>query len=354
MKKQILLFLTLLSMSFSNAQIYVYKDAAEVNKTTKTTLFQDFKKTTTVFILTNLYKKEEYESILKDSWTVTPFEVVMPQDFDLKKYINGNYSFATLDCWINKQSMVSFLHCSFDFHILNIDKITKKYNPKKDGDDELSKIVANNKIGIAHIGLAPTSELIGKGGNGGGYAWGVSFREDYKYDRSSKNLKERDEKTLAELIYEEQVFTNYNLGMLKNYFQKINEQINKEEPYSSKDGYSTAKLKDLKNEVLYLPERLKIKYNARKMTDEDWKNGEFEKMLKLYKYKYEFIKDEELDRKILAKEPFYYLLHTKLNTHKFISVVNGQTGEIVYFFHDYGASHYNLKEDDFKNLMKSI
>lgn len=354
MKKNFFLLLVLISTLHTNAQIYVYKAAAELNKSTKTTAYQDFKKTTTVFVLTNLYKKEQYESILKDSWTATPFEVVAPQDFDVKNYLNGNYSFATLNCWINEQSMVSFLHCDIDFYTLNVEKINKKYNPKKDDDKELSKIISDNKNMVAHVSLAPTSELISRGGNGGGHGWGVAFYTQYKYDTKSDNSKKKEEKSMSELIFEESVFTNYNLGLLKNYFQKINEQIFKEEPYSSEDGYSTSKMKDLKNEVLYLPERLKIRYNPRKISDEDWKKGEFEKMLKMYKYKYEFINDEDLESKILAKESFYYFIHTKLNTHKFISIVNGQTGEIIYFFHDYGASHYNLKEDDFKNLMKAI
>ena len=38
--------------------------------------FDDFKKTTTIFVLNNLYDKKQYEDMLKSFWTITPYEVV--------------------------------------------------------------------------------------------------------------------------------------------------------------------------------------------------------------------------------------------------------------------------------------
>ncbi|UOK41768.1 MULTISPECIES: hypothetical protein [Flavobacterium] len=363
MKKKILLLLTLLSMSLGYSQVSVSKKAGEKEKETENTLFKTFKNTTTVFVLSNLYEKSQYEKILKESWTVTPFEVVMPHEFNIKNYLNGNYSFAHLNGSVTEMKNVFLLKCQIEFFLPDLNKIQSKYKPEKHDDHDLYKLLSNSKLNIASISVSPNGELLGKvNGNFLGNRHDVFNLNTgrpyhitmYEYDKIFSKSKAEEDKKVEDYIYEEKVFTNYNLGMLKNYLQKVNQKISNEEPYSDNENEISAELKNLKNGVLYLPEALKIKYNPRKYKDENWKEGELEEILGLYKYKYEFISEEELDKKILANESIYYLRYAKVNSHKYINVVNGQSGEIIYRFHDSGFSQFNIKDEDFENLSKAI
>ena len=55
-----------------------------------------FKSTETIFLLSNIYEKEVYEKILKDSWDVTPYKVVDLESFEIENYLSNKYSVAQL------------------------------------------------------------------------------------------------------------------------------------------------------------------------------------------------------------------------------------------------------------------
>ncbi len=58
---------------------------------------ENFKKTKTIFVLSDIYDKPTYDSILKASWHVTPFEVVKQKDFNFNDYAGNQYSYAFID-----------------------------------------------------------------------------------------------------------------------------------------------------------------------------------------------------------------------------------------------------------------
>ncbi|HRV55265.1 MAG TPA: hypothetical protein P5264_06980, partial [Mangrovimonas sp.] len=74
-------------------------------------------------------------------------------------------------------------------------------------------------------------------------------------------------------------------------------------------------------------------------------------VLSSYDYNYKFIDNDKLDEKILSGEEFYYLKYVRVNSQKFVSIINGKTGEVVYRNYYAGtAFSYNLKSKNIKQL----
>ena len=73
--------------------------------------FDDFKNTTTIFVLNNLYDKKQYEDMLNSFWTITPYEVVSLKDFKYQDYISDKYSFSVISLG---QLILLFLFDCFD------------------------------------------------------------------------------------------------------------------------------------------------------------------------------------------------------------------------------------------------
>lgn len=152
--------------------------------------------------------------------------------------------------------------------------------------------------------------------------------------------------TLTEDMY------NYQIGYLKNYLQNINDHLaNNESTWMYDTDYDKVKIKALAKSTLYIPEYLKVK-SIWGYKDEERANPD--ELFKDYDYKYEFISDDALNSKILkgGTEDFYYLMYTKINGQKLVTVINGRTGEIIY--KDYQTMSYSLKPKDLKALSKAI
>jgi hypothetical protein len=157
---------------------------------------------------------------------------------------------------------------------------------------------------------------------------------------------------LYKKMYTEKCFTNANLGMLKNYFQQISQSLSKGDKYGLYDDFSKPEIKNLKEKVLYIPEVYKMEYNPWKATENINEDKDLKKLFEDYKYKYEFISDADLEKKILNNEEIYYLRYVSMNANKYLQVVNGKSGDPVYYF--YGVMTYNLKDDDFRGINKAI
>jgi len=72
-----------------------------------------------------------------------------------------------------------------------------------------------------------------------------------------------------------------------------------------------------------------------------------------YKYKYQIVTKEQLNRLIIETgKPLYYLTFIKDSSNKIVCVTNAQTGKTIY---SRGTSFsYNLKAGDIKDLNKEI
>lgn len=145
---------------------------------------------------------------------------------------------------------------------------------------------------------------------------------------------------------------NWGSGIMKNYIQSLMIFLNKNENHSLYSNITNVdELKNLKDQVLYIPDYILKKFN--KFSGYETKSHNESKLFKKYKYKYDVISSKELNKKIIEdKTGFYYLLYVKSSTEKYITVINSLTGEMVYS--TYSPMSYNVKSDDFDRLYKKI
>lgn len=360
MKKFNILFALLLSVWSLNSQVSVSASSKGSLDKFKPEVFNNFKKTTTLFVLSNVHDQSEYEKLLKETWTVTPYKLVSANDFDYKNYLSDKFSFAHLRASVNSESSFN-LHSLIDFYMLDMTKISPKLEKSKNDYEKFLDLVTDNKINLGCIELYANTDMLSEinknFGSGGGFALVAKNPDFYIYSNKDFPLKKKlsDYRvSMRSRIYDKNTFKNYSIGMLKNYFQKINDLLNKESFYWMYEVDNTKEVKNLKTKTLYLPDYIKANYKPGKISDENKSEKDLKELFKDYKYKYEFISEDNLSTKISNNEEIYYLRNVRVNNQKFFQVVNSKTGEIVYRFYEAGMGTYNIDDKDFKNLAKAI
>ncbi|CAD0003348.1 hypothetical protein [Flavobacterium salmonis] len=342
MKSILLVIMFVLSVE-NYTQVAVTPSERGANEEFKKGQLENFKTTTTVFVLPETYKKEEYEKILKEVWTVTSFKVVDFKDFKHLDFVNGSYSFAEIfGDLLRTSSGTMYLHTNLGIKVLSKEKFEKEFRKLKTDDknyDKKLRDVINESLSyVARIPLCPTNEFLRN-------ALGSLDLMKLKFP------EEKMGKLYGEM-YAKVSFTNVNLGMLKNYFQQINQIITKGEHCGLYEDFVNAKIKNLKESILYIPEVYMMKYDAWRFSETLRDEKEIKKLLEDYKYKFQFIKDEDLEKKILDNEDIYYLRYVSMNGNKYLQIVNAKSGDPAYYIYD--AMSYNLKDDDFKKINKAI
>jgi hypothetical protein len=342
MKSILLVIMFVLSVE-NSAQVAVTSSERGANEEFKKGQLENFKATTTVFVLPATYKKEEYEKVLKEVWTVTSFKVVDFKDFRHLDFVNGSYSFAEIfGDLLRTSSGTMYLHTNLGIKVLNKEKFEKEFQKLKTDDknyDKKLRDVINESLSyVARIPLCPTNEFLRN-------ALGSLDLMKLKFP------EEKMGKLYGEM-YAKVSFTNVNLGMLKNYFQQINQIITKGEHCGLYEDFVNPKIKNLKESILYIPEVYMMKYDAWRFSETLRDEKEIKKLLEDYKYKFQFIKDEDLEKKILDNEDIYYLRYVSMNGNKYLQIVNAKSGDPAYYIYD--AMSYNLKDDDFKKINKAI
>lgn len=328
MKLKTLLLLVSLIAYQAYAQVSVSSKHIGPSANFENGVLEKFKKSTTVFVLSNIYEKEVYENILKASWTVTPYKVVMLPDFKIEDYWGNDYSIVRLSGFkrikqmkYGGESVSLFTYMDFAMYDSNtIVKELKELSPKKK-ERKLEKIIKSNTTNVARFYL---------------YA-GFPF--------TAMQGRKMDE--AMHLMYNEKVIYNYSPGFLKNYFQKINQLLIDEEVYWMYQDIYLAELQNLSNSTLYIPSYLTTDYNN--LTDE-----KLQKVFKDYDYNYEVIADEELSSKIMNNEEVHYLRYARMNAEQFIQVVNSRTGEIVYSNYIEGTIQYSIKAKHIEAISNAI
>ncbi|MFL0124072.1 hypothetical protein V2590_05235, partial [Tenacibaculum maritimum] len=96
-----------------------------------------------------------------------------------------------------------------------------------------------------------------------------------------------------------------------------------------------------------------IKYSGWMGQDSEEDDENIKDIFRKYDYGYEIISDEEISNKILNNEEFYYLRYVRMNTERFLQVVNSKTGEIIYRDYIMGLS-YRIKSKHIKKLSRKI
>ncbi|MBC7643076.1 MAG: hypothetical protein H7174_12195 [Flavobacterium sp.] len=355
MKKFILILMFLLTSIVSNSQVVVSQEIYYRNEKVTPENFKKFKATTTIFILSNIYEKEKYVKILTDSWKVTPFEVVNIDDFDFKNYLSDKYSFAMLNAksW-SEPGRGPILFSAIEFFILDNVKISKKIEKVKNDYNKFQDLIKDNKIYVAGIHLSHDFAFIDLTINNvrTPQVITLSFIKS-EYNTRYFNSPERNRKNDLFIfkVYSEKCFLNYNLGYLKNYFQTVSSLISSEKSFELRETESNQELNNLRKEVLFVPDFVKLKFNPMSIKETELTSDEVNKIFSNYEYKYKLISTSDLETKILNKENFYYLDYVKVNNEKFVQIKNSLTGSIVLRYND---AAYNFKDNDMKKINKEI
>ncbi len=332
--KIIVLFLFITIQSF--AQISVGSKHIGRSSNFKKGVLEKFKNTETIFLLSSIFNKQEYENILKDSWTVTPYKIVELENFNITEYFGKDFNIAQLSGFKRTRDMqygggqVVNLHAYIDIKLYDGKEILEKLEKLKpeQHSKKINDILEANSYDIARFYIFP--------------------KDDFIVTALDTNMN-----TTVNSLYTEDVFFNYKLGFLKNYFQKINNLIKDEEVYWLYEDDYLPELQKLKNNTLFIPSYISIKFKPFKGEDGEENNENIEDIFDKYDFKYEIIDDEKLSDKILATEPIYYLRYVRTNAERFIQVVNSITGEIIYRNYIAGLS-YQIKSKQIKDLNSTI
>lgn len=329
-----IILLCLLNIFFSlNAQVF-FGSIDISNLRTKKEYYEKFIASETIFIIPSYYDKPLFEKIVKESWSLTPYKIVKIEEFDYNKYINEKYSFAIIDGTVKSSSRGAtyfYTHYSFlTFDIKEKQKELEKLNKKPKDKQEKYDIFENHRKYIAGFYL---------------YQKGTFIQDVY-----NKSISE-----ISALAQTKDVFYNFTPGLIKNYFQTIQEGIKLKEDKSIYDDFTSSDLKKLKSKILYIPNYVGYKYNAglNKLTDTERTDEEKKELFSEYKFNYEFIDDKLLSDKILKNEDIYYLRYVRMNSVKFLNIVEAKTGKIIYSQYKLGFN-YNLTSDIIKDISKAI
>jgi len=337
--KKLLLLLALTFVATGHSQLSFSKTHIGPPSDFKKGIRERFKETTTVFVVPSTYTKEQYESILKDNWTASKYKIVSANEFNIKDYLTDAYSFAWLQCDVVSDHNVFYMDAYYDIFMLENEKMLKKIDKAITDESKLLDLIDDNKINFVHIPiqlsnksfemvkdkLNPTVRLIFKG----------------------PSLEKK--KAVFNEILASKGLNNFELGFLKNDFQRANKVINEGKTYWMYGNDKTPKVKDLKKETLLIPDYIQSEYKSLSGKENIRTQAEVSELLSKYKSKFEIVSQNDISKKILAGDDFYYFRYSRIIASKFIEIVNGKTGEVVYRSYA-GFAAYNLKDKDFENI----
>lgn len=279
--------------------------------------YKTLKKTTTVFVLSDIYDIETYKEILKDSWKVTPFEIVNSKDFIFEDYFNPNYSFVNLKGVSVSGSNFSRLYFFLNLEIYDYGKIK----------NELNKLKQKEKINQAKI-----NKIISKSCSSTILFY---LNENENFHNKIVGSNHKYTSSMLNEIYTSDVFKNYKPGLLKNHIQEVSNILGTRKTNWKKEEYQTKELNLLSKHKLYIPSYSSMKFDGLDLSPKDkilyseYPNNLFDK----YNYEIRVEKINYISEKIMNGDNFYYLRYTKLNTHGFIQIVNSLTGKVIYKNH---------------------
>jgi len=253
---------------------------------------------TTLFVVNQQYTLQQYEDILKEAWTVTPFKVIYNKDYNIVECAKNNYSVVSIgvlheDYEIRENSTTTRITNSnfyYEYTYLNLSKIPKK-NP------------AYNiyKKHIRNIG-----GFLLKGHN---YFNPANFY---------KPLNKNNAYTLYDILYEPNLFINSDLLSLQSEFKKLNLMVENNTKSTYRKGKhlinknKRRQLHTLVSDTLYIP------YGTPKMS------------YKQYAYPYKVVPYRQIQEKVLSGEHVKYLItdskEAPYSTLYFADIIDSKTG----------------------------
>ncbi|WP_196889648.1 hypothetical protein [Aureivirga sp. CE67] len=337
--QKLITLLILLFFSFSTiAQVSVARNHLKKPKKVKTKAFEKFKKSTTIFVLSNLHSKEEYEKILNEVWTVTPFKVVNEADYNYKDYYFGDYSIFGLATrsyrYRGKYGGLHVFNQSYlKLYVFNTKSSLKEIANDNKTEEEFLKNL--KKVKTHEIGLI----LLNSAGE---------FKEQIYNGLTREDIRQ--------IIFNDSFSTNNTLGYFRNNLQKINTLLLEEQNHYLLDSDSNPEeLMKLSSDTLYIPEFIKNYYRSsiyRLPKDDSLLKVITDDFEENYDFNFKIVTKEIIDQKILNKEPIYYLRFVSTNGNLFTHIVNAQTGEPIY--RQYKKLSFILRKKNIKKINKAI
>lgn len=319
-----ILFIVLFFPFISNAQIQIGSNEIPTGNAAGSISKSDLealKKTTTLFTLQ--YKdyndKVAYAKAIKAVWTITPFEIIRPDE--MGDYMDkGNYSFFSFGGFVTSRSSPSMtsIHIAYDLWM-----------------PELKKKGKINQNYFARIQIYPDNKTI--------YA---AYQSKYK--------KQSDfSATMLSFIYNDAYIYSWGPGYMKGYLKLVNDRLisnDKRGPFTEVEEEDI--LKQLKTDTLYVPNYVKVKFNMFTGAENE-DDGADEEMKDAYPFPVKFISAGELNDLILnGDKPVKYLVYIKSSTDKFINIYDSKDNRLIYA--QYVPASYNFKNKDLRKLARAV
>ena len=356
MKKTILLIICLLSVLSIYSQVNIGRKRGLGNLYVvehNDKLYDNIRKTTTHFVVPDSLDFNETKKVIEEIWTFNTIKFIPEIDYkkselistdnSIIKFQDKNYIKTKQTIGLDDERIVGTIDL-YKFQMFYYKEVSKKNKGKiKKEIGQIAEIIftpnnyyrflGNNSdyTGDFEIGYVGKSNLIKTGTN----EFTIRVKDD---GNSYKYLKTPDS-------------YNFHLGYIKNYFQTLNNKLNKNQSLKIRDEIKNKdKLKELKSKTLYVPNWLLKDYSTFKL--KVTKVLKPEELFEDYKYEFKVLTNNELNAKILNKDEFYYLMHTTYNGEKVVSIINSLTGQIIYSIVDNSSNL--IKKSDLKNISKLI
>ena len=299
------------------AQVSFYRETSTFKRNLKENELQNVRTLTTLFVLPECYSRATYDSILKKSWKVTPYKIVTASELDYEMLISGQYTLAMLTGNIYFLSESLRIQIEFNFLMLegNLEKIKKGYAAEKDASGK-RVFALNNMVSYARIRLQMKPEKT------------AEYTQTYCPTGCNKKTWEKEAEILA-LVVREKAMNNFTEGHLLNYFKQISDLIATSTSYHEINQRLTPDgKKTLKANILYLPDYVRKKGNWKNSNFELLNDAQMKQIFAHYKGKYEIITEEEIGKKIVNGDDFYYMRFCYSNTGtgtRYFDIVNSVT-----------------------------
>jgi hypothetical protein len=313
MKLIVLLIITLLNFSIFS-QINVGTKDIPVLKPGKFDQSQldDLKKSKTLFIYRTHDKEylDTFKNTLKNVWNYSDIEFISYDEFLSNKY-DENYSFFSIGA---RMELGDMNHSDSFYSYLN-----------------LWKNIDGKKTLYCRINLFPTFEAF--------YVCKKNFSK---------------EEVFLKYMYEEAEIHNWNIVYLKNALQFVNDKLSKSETYSLMNNVQDKDLSPLKNDTLYIPDYVLIKFDQYQINgSHESSRLNKEDLLKDYPHPYRIVSINELSKIISnSAQPIYYLSCIRNPPGKYLTVINSRTGEFLYSV--FSTIGFNFSSSDFARLARLI
>ncbi len=268
-------------------------------------------KTYFVYKDSDLYHLESLSKSLKEVWHYSELELISFDEFRSGKY-KGNYSFFTIDHLRVILKKYDYPVGFFDFCFLHL--------WMKKEDETLS---------FCRIELQPAAEV---------YSVIAQSYSDTTYNGA------------WEYIYKRATIHNWHLTHLKTALQYVDRKLFEAKEHKLYDAVVKENLSVLKNDTLYVPDYVRVKYGVYPGTEHKRKNLNW--VFRKYKHPYRLVNEGELfEISQSSGGTAIYLNWVKSSNHKYISVFDGKTSELLYNDASLGS---NLRVKDIKELSKAI